>query len=154
NAASVVALALAGCGGNSACPARDAALAADDANPSGAEAGVDTGSDGAPGDGGGGAPAAPHCAPADAPRVGTPSGASACNGEISEFTAARPMGVGFPDGDDLLPPHVAYLTFDDGPSDWTGEVLDILATESVKATFFVNARNLKGAAGLDGSYVD
>lgn len=31
----------------------------------------------------------------------------------------------------------AYLTFDDGPSDRTDEVLDILAEEEVRATFFV-----------------
>ena len=32
---------------------------------------------------------------------------------------------------------VAYLTFDDGPSKTTEEVLDILAQYQVKATFFV-----------------
>ncbi|TYP68073.1 polysaccharide deacetylase family protein [Paenibacillus methanolicus] len=32
---------------------------------------------------------------------------------------------------------VVYLTFDDGPSKWTPQVLDILAKERVKATFFV-----------------
>lgn len=33
-----------------------------------------------------------------------------------------------------------YLTFDDGPSPYTNEILDILATYDVKATFFVVAR--------------
>lgn len=33
--------------------------------------------------------------------------------------------------------HKVYLTFDDGPSDNTDEILDILATYNVKATFFV-----------------
>lgn len=32
---------------------------------------------------------------------------------------------------------VIYLTFDDGPSDYTDELLDILAKYNVKATFFV-----------------
>ena len=32
---------------------------------------------------------------------------------------------------------VIYLTFDDGPSNYTGELLDILAKYDVKATFFV-----------------
>lgn len=32
---------------------------------------------------------------------------------------------------------VAYLTFDDGPSSLTGGILDILAQEQVKATFFM-----------------
>jgi hypothetical protein len=50
--------------------------------------------------------------------------------------------------------HVAYLTFDDGPSDWTAQFLDILKSEDVLATFFVNARGIKGQAGLDGTYLD
>ena len=40
-----------------------------------------------------------------------------------------------------------YLTFDDGPSDRTDEILDILAEKNVKATFFVigqsNEKNLE-----------
>ena len=35
----------------------------------------------------------------------------------------------------------AYLTFDDGPSDQTGEILDILKEYDVKASFFVIGRN-------------
>jgi peptidoglycan/xylan/chitin deacetylase (PgdA/CDA1 family) len=35
----------------------------------------------------------------------------------------------------------AYLTFDDGPSARTLEVLDILKEEKVKATFFVLTEN-------------
>jgi peptidoglycan/xylan/chitin deacetylase (PgdA/CDA1 family) len=35
---------------------------------------------------------------------------------------------------------VAYLTFDDGPSEWTDAILTTLAQEQVPATFFVNAR--------------
>lgn len=34
----------------------------------------------------------------------------------------------------------AYLTFDDGPSGYTGRVLDILQEYGIKATFFVNGR--------------
>ncbi|KAJ3069770.1 Carbohydrate esterase 4 protein [Podochytrium sp. JEL0797] len=33
------------------------------------------------------------------------------------------------------------LTFDDGPGDYTGELLDQLATQGIKATFFVNGNN-------------
>lgn len=36
-----------------------------------------------------------------------------------------------------------YLTFDDGPSIYTGQILDILATNDVKATFFVIGRDEK-----------
>lgn len=34
-----------------------------------------------------------------------------------------------------------YLTFDDGPSNYTGQILDILAENNVKATFFVIGRD-------------
>ncbi len=34
------------------------------------------------------------------------------------------------------------LTFDDGPSEWTGEILDLLAEHGVSATFFVIGENV------------
>ncbi len=40
---------------------------------------------------------------------------------------------------DLLPEKTAYLTFDDGPSEWTEGILDILKQEGVRATFFISA---------------
>lgn len=39
--------------------------------------------------------------------------------------------------DDLIEGAKVYLTFDDGPSKYTDEILDILAEYDVKATFFV-----------------
>ena len=36
---------------------------------------------------------------------------------------------------------VVYLTFDDGPSENTGEILDILKEKNAKATFFVTGNN-------------
>lgn len=42
---------------------------------------------------------------------------------------------------------VAYLTFDDGPSANTERILDILAANNIKATFFV-----KGTIGFDSTY--
>ena len=48
------------------------------------------------------------------------------------------MGEGTADGDEeTVTQKVAYLTFDDGPSTHSGELLDILKEENVKATFFV-----------------
>jgi peptidoglycan/xylan/chitin deacetylase (PgdA/CDA1 family) len=48
---------------------------------------------------------------------------------------------------DHLPANTAYLTFDDGPSDWTEGILDTLREEKVKATFFIcaywNIRNIR-----------
>ena len=39
---------------------------------------------------------------------------------------------------------IAYLTFDDGPSELTSQVLDILKEHRVDATFFVIGKNIKG----------
>lgn len=47
------------------------------------------------------------------------------------------------------PDHTAYLTFDDGPSDNTRKILDILDRYGVKATFFVIHHN-----GCDDIYKD
>ena len=48
------------------------------------------------------------------------------------------MGEGTADGDEeTVTQKVAFLTFDDGPSTHSGELLDILKEENVKATFFV-----------------
>ncbi|QOS98998.1 DUF1343 domain-containing protein [Brevibacterium sp. JNUCC-42] len=41
-------------------------------------------------------------------------------------------------------PKVAYLTFDDGPSNVTVQILDVLKQHNIKATFFVLGRNVKG----------
>jgi peptidoglycan/xylan/chitin deacetylase (PgdA/CDA1 family) len=40
---------------------------------------------------------------------------------------------------DPIPARTIYLTFDDGPCDFTGQVLDILKEEKVRATFFLNS---------------
>lgn len=40
-----------------------------------------------------------------------------------------------------------YLTFDDGPSIYTNELLDILKKYNVKATFFINGYNLDTEKG-------
>lgn len=45
---------------------------------------------------------------------------------------------GFYDGDPI-PDQIAYFTFDDGPAEWTGDILDILKEENIKATFFICA---------------
>ena len=45
----------------------------------------------------------------------------------------------------------AYLTFDDGPSPNTAEILKILKRHNVKATFFVNG-NADGVEGLEDMY--
>ncbi|HKO90417.1 MAG TPA: polysaccharide deacetylase family protein [Polyangiaceae bacterium] len=76
------------------------------------------------------------------------------NGIDEWYSPLRPLGVGYPGGPNLLPRGVAYLTFDDGPSEWTPRFLDILKEKGVKATFFVTAKQLKGVVGLDGTFID
>ncbi len=96
------------------------------------------------------------------PKVSADDAAQSCtnppapdlNIPLDDFDPVRPMGVGYPGAINALPPHVAYLTFDDGPSEWTETFLDILRDKGVKATFFVTAKQLKGPEGLDGTYVD
>lgn len=39
------------------------------------------------------------------------------------------------------------LTFDDGPSEWTPRILDLLAEHDVKATFFVIGSQIEGREG-------
>lgn len=46
------------------------------------------------------------------------------------------------------PPKVLYLTFDDGPSQYTQGVLDVLARHDAKATFFVLGRQANGRSDL------
>lgn len=67
-----------------------------------------------------------------------------------------PSGLCFGDAEPCpgVDDHVALLTFDDGPSDWTHSFLDILADEDVHATFFVNAHGRPPQRSLDDSYTD
>ena len=50
--------------------------------------------------------------------------------------------------------HKVYLTFEDGPSDNTGEILDILAQYDVKATFFVVGKEDEESKALYQRIVD
>ena len=49
---------------------------------------------------------------------------------------------------------VVYLTFDDGPSDRTPEILDILDKNEIKATFFVVGKEDEASAGVMRRIVD
>jgi uncharacterized protein YbbC (DUF1343 family)/peptidoglycan/xylan/chitin deacetylase (PgdA/CDA1 family) len=48
----------------------------------------------------------------------------------------------------VLKGKIAYLTFDDGPSKLTPQILDILKDNDVKATFFIVGQNVKGHEGV------
>jgi peptidoglycan/xylan/chitin deacetylase (PgdA/CDA1 family) len=88
------------------------------------------------------------------------AGSEDCEAEVAPtwpaWSEQRPPGLCYAVDEPCegVADHVAYLTFDDGPSDWTAGFLDILESHSVHATFFINARGIKGAAGLDGTYLD
>jgi peptidoglycan/xylan/chitin deacetylase (PgdA/CDA1 family) len=71
-------------------------------------------------------------------------------GSESDFveTNSEDMGVDYADAlisgaqnpEDIEGTRYVYLTFDDGPSTYTDEILDILEQYDVKATFFVNGK--------------
>lgn len=61
-------------------------------------------------------------------------------GRFSEVQSAKSV----PAEEDARPKgKIVYLTFDDGPSEWTGKVLDVLDQHGVKATFFMQGSQLK-----------
>jgi peptidoglycan/xylan/chitin deacetylase (PgdA/CDA1 family) len=98
-------------------------------------------------------PALPESSEAAAPEA-CPDGAPPAGDQSEGNSPVRPLGVGYPGAPNALPPHVAYLTFDDGPSEWTNTFLDILRDKGARATFFVTAKQLKGEEGLDATYQD
>lgn len=61
------------------------------------------------------------------------------SGETSGESMQEDSGTTHKDASQLSSEQVkrVYLTFDDGPSDYTGEILDILAANDIKASFFV-----------------
>lgn len=62
------------------------------------------------------------------------------NAETETYEPAVPMASGVEDEMNLAADgdiHKVYLTFEDGPSENTGKILDILKRYDVKATFFV-----------------
>jgi cellulose synthase/poly-beta-1,6-N-acetylglucosamine synthase-like glycosyltransferase/peptidoglycan/xylan/chitin deacetylase (PgdA/CDA1 family) len=68
--------------------------------------------------------------PTSRPQVGTVPSAFLGGGPIVDSSRPEQGGLRVPDK------HVV-LTFDDGPTEWTEEILDILRARQVRATFFV-----------------
>lgn len=71
---------------------------------------------------------------------------SASNVEAVSGSPASSAALSYPDYPAQPPrpdkrPRVAYLTFDDGPTEMTPQILDILKQYDVKATFFVVHKN-------------
>lgn len=65
----------------------------------------------------------------------------------AEYVAERDEDADLPDAERYPGKQLVYLTFDDGPSKYTDEILDILKEHDVKATFFVLAQE-----GYDDQY--
>lgn len=59
-----------------------------------------------------------------------------CMGKINKVKSSDAYPAGYY-RNDPLPDKTAYLTFDDGPSDWTDGILGVLKKENIKATFFI-----------------
>lgn len=73
------------------------------------------------------------------------------------YEAVTPPATGISEEDNLASDgdiHKVYLTFEDGPSDNTGEILDILAQYDVKATFFVVGKEDEESKALYQRIVD
>jgi peptidoglycan/xylan/chitin deacetylase (PgdA/CDA1 family) len=103
-------------------------------------------------------PAGARCRSADAQPDIWPGAEASCTADPTwpTWSEVEPPGICYELDKPCagLDDHVAYLTFDDGPVDWTPEILDTLAANDVRATFFVNARSDDAAAGLDRSFRD
>jgi len=61
---------------------------------------------------------------------------SLCDNVIAENSGSPVFPPGYYE-DDPLPDKTVYLTFDDGPSEWTETILNILKKENIKGTFFI-----------------
>jgi peptidoglycan/xylan/chitin deacetylase (PgdA/CDA1 family) len=79
-------------------------------------------------------PQATKDAPAGGPDAAIPGEATVA--APSDTQIDRPRGY-YPG--DPLPPKTVYLSFDDGPWEFTSGILDILEEEGVRATFFLNS---------------
>jgi len=80
------------------------------------------------------------------------SGVSASADPLHSREESDAYPKGYYNGDSL-PEKTAYLTFDDGPSEWTESILDTLKKENVKATFFIcaywNYKTITGPGSFD-----
>lgn len=69
----------------------------------------------------------------------------------ADYEPAVPVASGIDDAENEAQEgdiHKVYLTFDDGPSENTAKILDVLKEHDVKATFFVTGKEDEGYAEL------
>ncbi|GAA2754963.1 hypothetical protein GCM10009872_03230 [Actinopolymorpha rutila] len=89
-----------------------------------------------------GARAGETASPTPTPRPTLP-GDSTVGTPDSPSTPGHTPGPGTAEG-----PKVLYLTFDDGPSEWTPKILEVLARHNAKATFFELGQQQKEFPGM------
>lgn len=71
--------------------------------------------------------------------------------ERADYEPAIPIASGISDEENIAGAedlHRVYLTFEDGPSENTAKILDILAEKGVKATFFVTGQEDEASQAL------
>lgn len=73
--------------------------------------------------------------------AGAKSGCS-CAGTVPNDLFAVPVQAGGEEAEEAMVLKIACLTFDDGPSKYTAQILDILREYDVPATFFVTAQDM------------
>ncbi|MBR3769943.1 MAG: polysaccharide deacetylase [Lachnospiraceae bacterium] len=71
--------------------------------------------------------------------------------DAKDYEPAIPVASGISEEENLAEEndiHKVYLTFEDGPSEHTAEILDVLKEKGVRATFFVTGQEGEAANGL------
>lgn len=71
--------------------------------------------------------------------------------EAKDYQPATPVASGISDEENMAKEndiHKVYLTFEDGPSEYTAEILDVLKEKGVCATFFVTGQEGEEASQL------
>ena len=71
--------------------------------------------------------------------------------EVEGYEPALPVATGISEQENLAAEtdvHKVYLTFEDGPSENTADILDVLKEKGVQATFFVTAQEGEAAQEL------
>jgi len=71
--------------------------------------------------------------------------------ELEGYEPVKPAASGISDSENLATDtdvHKVYLTFEDGPSEHTAEILDVLKEKGIQATFFVTGQEGESAHAL------
>jgi peptidoglycan/xylan/chitin deacetylase (PgdA/CDA1 family) len=78
-------------------------------------------------------------------RSRTPSGSATTSFARAPSRSAPPAYAGEMSLSKSSEKSILALTFDDGPSEWTPSILDLLAEHDARATFFILGAGIAGA---------